>query len=134
MGLFRSKKSWLLHDDNYFLEHRVRQKLLETRKTDVMGFNAIAEPCAEELLSLVVENLTENYPDNYNRMDNGTATDRVKVTKTGEIFYLRPPNRKGSALETVGQLAVEDFNILLKGPCGNHVLYAETVFQPNSKQ
>ena len=122
MGLCRSKTSWLRLDDNYVREHEVKKFLLETRRQEVLGCNPVAELAAEEVLKVVVDDLTENYPDSFQRIDAGKEVESVRIVETGETFHLHPSYRKMTALETAGLLAMEDFNILMKTPDQGHTL------------
>ena len=66
MGLHKPKQDkWLTVDDNYLLEHDIKRKLLQKRKNSVVGHTQRAEAACKELLKVVAETLTRDYPESF---------------------------------------------------------------------
>ena len=131
MGLHKPKHDkWLTIDDNYLLEHDIKQRLLQNKKNSVVGHTQGAEAACEELLEVVAEYLTTNYPWLFRYCARPGLqvqvcvenVDCVEIISTGEIFRLTAPFTHKTALETAAHLAMEDLNILCKGDNGQHVL------------
>ncbi|MCJ1417869.1 hypothetical protein MMC32_004214 [Xylographa parallela] len=139
MGLHKPKHDkWLTIDDNYLLEHDIKQRLLQNKKNSVVGHTQGAEAACEELLEVVAEYLTTNYPWLFRYCARPGLqvqvcvenVDCVEIISTGEIFRLTAPFTHKTALETAAHLAMEDLNILCKGDNGQHVLIASATCFP----
>ena len=131
MGLHKPKHDrWLIVDDNYLLEHDIKQRLLQNKRSSVIGHTQGAEAACEELLKVVVENVTRDYPESFRYCSKpglrvGLSVknvDFVEILSTGEVFQLTAPFTSKTALEIVANLTMEDLNILSKGDDGQHVL------------
>ncbi|MCJ1377837.1 hypothetical protein MMC17_000933 [Xylographa soralifera] len=131
MGLHKPKHDrWLVVDDNYLVEHAIKQRLLQDKKKSVIGHTQGAEAACEELLKIVVKSLTENYPESFRycsrpglRVDLCVETvDCVEILSTGEVFQLSAPFTPKTALEIAAHLTMEDLNILSIDDNGQHIL------------
>ncbi|MCJ1283144.1 hypothetical protein MMC26_002471 [Xylographa opegraphella] len=139
MGLHKPKHDrWLIVDENYLLEHDIKQRLLQNKKNSVIGHTRGAETVCEELLTVVAENLTRNYPKSFRYcskpgLRDGSCmenVDRVEIISTGEVFRLTAPFTHKTALEIAAHLTMEDLNILSRSDDGQHVLIASATCFP----
>jgi hypothetical protein len=107
-------ESWLEVDDQYLLDHGVRSELLDNQKSAVLQCRPGSEAACTEVLELVVQNLTSNYPDQYRAWPSPSNVEMVEMVATGEVFRVTAPLEM-EPLEVAARLAVEDFNVLIKG-------------------
>lgn len=112
---------WLEVDDQYLLDHGVRSNLLDNQKSAVLQCRPGSEAACAEVLELVVQNLTTNYPDKYRAWPSPSNVEMVEIVATGEFFRVAAPFEM-EPLEVAARLAVEDFNILIKGQADEHTL------------
>jgi hypothetical protein len=117
MGLRKMpEEDWLIIDNKYEEEQRLRRHLLETNRDGVMQVLPGAEEACEEALECIVNFLTRRYPNQFQHLEgkpgyiyNGITKRRLKVTKP----YEQHP------LEVAAQLTMEDINLLIQGAGGN---------------
>lgn len=126
MGLRKYKGVWLDIDSNYVVEHNLRKSLLEKMKGSVLGCLPIAEEACRELLDTVAQHLSRDFPRLFQK-ESREDTQRVKVVETGEVFDISRPMNGKAALEIAAKLAMEDLNILMKGPNDEHILYVAQI-------
>ena len=130
MGLRRPiHDRWLIVDDNYLPEHKIKVRLMQNKKSNVIGYTQGGEAACEEVLDLVVKYLTSNYPKSFKHCSRlfveGSAlefAEGVEIISTGEIFKLTAPFVYKTPLEIAAHLTMEDLNILIKGDDGQHIL------------
>ena len=120
MGLRKMPaERWLVIDNLYVPEQRLRRELLATHRQGVMQCLPGSELACEEVLDLIVDFLTKRYPQQFVRpcekpeyLTNRITGLTFKVTKP---YTLHP-------LEVAAQLVMEDINLLMKGEGDNHYL------------
>ncbi|MCJ1461413.1 hypothetical protein MMC07_000010 [Pseudocyphellaria aurata] len=131
MGLQRSVLGhWLAVDDQYRIEHHMRSTLLDHRKSQVLQCRPGSEVACKEVLDLVVDYLTRTYPTQFRHQACATGGDLVEVVATGEVFRINAPFDGLAPLEVAARLAMEDFNILIKGEDNVHYLEASATLFP----
>lgn len=113
---------WLEVDDQYLLEHGIRSKLLDDKKSAVLQCRLGSEAACTEALELVVQDLITKFPDKYRAWPSPSDVETVEIVATGEVFRARAPFHGMGPLEVAVRLAVEDFNILIKGHKDEHTL------------
>jgi hypothetical protein len=117
-----NRDGWLEVDDQYLLDHSIRSKLLDDKKAAVLQCQPGSDAACSEVLEVVVENLTTNFPEKYRAWPSLSAVEKVEIVATGEVFRVKAPFHGIEPLEVAARLAVEDFNILIKGPKDEHTL------------
>ena len=115
-------KKWLDVDKNYTVYHSVRSELLNDEQCRVLQCLPGSEAACIELLDLVVEFLTENYPQQFRAHFSLSSIEFVEVVATCEIFQVKAPYHGLNPLEVAARLAMEDFNILIKEKDNIHTL------------
>ncbi|XPS75644.1 hypothetical protein M3J09_007719 [Ascochyta lentis] len=104
---------WLMVDATYKDLHAARDYLLAKKNTECIQVKHDGEAACEELLEEVVRFLVSTYPDNFSiKTVNRRRHVRNEITR--EEWSLVLPF-DCHPLEVCARLAVEDFNILLKG-------------------
>jgi hypothetical protein len=128
MGLRRlDKDNWLSIHSHYSAEHSMRTSLLETTREDVLACLPGSEVSCYEVLSLVSNFLVARYPGTFSF--SGTGKNRtITNALTGEEFQLGEMNK--NPLETAARIAMEDFNILVRGDDGEYRLVASATLFP----
>jgi hypothetical protein len=129
MGLKRLEIiNWLTMDENYMPEHSKRKSLLEKRHSQVVQCLEGSEEACHEVLALVVNFLSTRYPQHFTISDTSSGPI-IHNHLTKESFQIGCDCR--NALEIASQLAMEDFNILVKNPeTGDHHLMASVTLFP----
>lgn len=123
MGIRRSDLSrWLEIDDQYLIEHNIRSTLLDHHKPRVLQCRPGSEAACIEVLELVVDFLTRTYPAQFRHQSSLAEGDLVEVVTTGEVFQVSAPFDGLNPLEIAARLAMEDFNVLIKGKDNMHIL------------
>ena len=123
MGLRRSDLGrWLAVDDQYLIEHNIRSTLLDHHKSRVLQCRPSSEAACIEVLDLVVDFLTRNYPAQFRHHSSWTGSDLVEIVASGEVFRVSAPFDGLDPLEIAARLAMEDFNVLIKGKDNVHTL------------
>lgn len=123
MGLRRSDLGrWLEIDDQYLIKHNIRSAILDNHKCQVLQCRPGSEAACVEVLDLVVDFLTLTYPAQFRDQSSSTGRDLIEVVATGEVFKVRAPFDGLDPLEIAARLAMEDFNILIKGKDNVHTL------------
>ncbi len=117
-----NRDGWLEVDDQYLLDHSIRSKLLDDKKGAVLRCQPGSDAACSEVLEVVVENLTTNFPEKYRAWPSLSEVERVEIVATGEVFRIKAPFHGMEPLEIAARLAVEDLNILVKGPKDEHTL------------
>jgi len=112
--------NWLLVDDAYAGQMRLRDTLIATREPDVHALRPEARKAAEECLALVLDSLPglggfRIHDDRVTRPDGETI----------DIDRTRP-------LLTLGRLIQEDVCLMMRGPSGKHVLAGAILCFPAS--
>ena len=111
MGLRKfDELNWLTIDEQYGPQHRLRADLLQESKDKVLQCLPGSEAACVETLELVVDFLIRKYPDDFEL----PGAVFVRNKRTGEEYrivapYTVPP------LEVAARLAMDDFNLLIKG-------------------
>jgi hypothetical protein len=113
------QEGWLTIDDNYVREHEVKLRLLATRGNSVFGCLPAAEPACGEVLEMVVECLTGQYPQLFRLSAEG---EYIEAVRTNETYGLGRSSRRMHPLEIAARLAMEDLNVLAKGKNDQHEL------------
>ena len=129
MGLRKlDEKNWLTIDEEYLPEHRLRAELLSGSRNKVIQCLHGSEAACVETLEFVVGFLTKTWPDIFelfgeaDRDGNDGGRYFVRNKRTEEVFQIVAPYEV-APLEIVARLAMEDFNVLVKGEGGEeHVL------------
>lgn len=123
MGLRRSDlERWLEIDDQYLIEHNIRSTLLDHHKSRVLQSRPGSEAACMEVLDLVVDFLTRAYPAQFKHRSSSAGSDLVEVVASGEVFRVNAPFDGLDPLEIAARLAMEDFNVLIKGKDNVHTL------------
>lgn len=123
MGLRSARmKRWLAFDENYVPEHGIKQGIMEKEQGNVLGALPESQDACEEAMDAVVEDLTSNYPESFERYKTSAADEFVQIVETGETVQIHGPGRTMSPLRIASFLAMEDFNIIRKDDRGEHVL------------
>ncbi|KAI9721243.1 MAG: hypothetical protein M1812_002404 [Candelaria pacifica] len=124
MGLRKfDETNWLTIDKNINAHYGIRADLLRNRKHKVMQCLLGSEDACAETLELVVEFLTQRYPQMFELWGGAEGRDWIRNNETSEIFNIQAPYRGMAPLEIAARLAMEDFNILLKSELdGKHHL------------
>lgn len=113
---------WLEIDDQYHVVHNIRSTLLDHHRSQVLQCRPGSEAACTEVLELVVDFLTRTYPAQFRRQSSSAGSDLVEIVATGEVFRVSAPFDGFDPLEIAARLAVEDFNILIKGQDNVHTL------------
>ena len=116
------QEKWLTVDDNYLVEHEVRARLLEQKKTSVFGCSTKSEGACEEALRMIVENLVHNYPQIFKLFKSSMDVDCIENTLTRETFEIEAPFGGKMPLEIAARLAMEDFNVIMINEDDVHAL------------
>ncbi|KAI9783095.1 MAG: hypothetical protein M1839_004264 [Geoglossum umbratile] len=121
MGLRRlDEKNWLTIDEEYLPEHRLRAELLSKSRNKVLQCLPGSEVACVEVLEFVVSFLIKRWPEVFELFGetDGDGVDGgryfVRNNKTGEEFRIVAPYEV-EPLEIAARLAIEDFNLLVKG-------------------
>lgn len=123
MGLRKSDpKEWLQIDSEYLAVHKIKSVLLDENKSQVLQCLRGSEAACREVLDLVVEFLTRSFPKEFISWVPAPGIQYVMITKTQEIFKVSPPYDELGSLEIAARLAMEDFNIMIKGENDVHTL------------
>jgi Protein of unknown function (DUF3445) len=129
MGLKRHPfQDWLQVDRNFLIEHAYRTQLLQNVGPEVVMALPDAKEACKETLELVTGFLLQRYPSIYStRLDrdgNETITVSLDGGKTISNSYRKDlRGHEGRRfLEVAASLALEDFNVLQKGPDGHYHL------------
>ena len=113
---------WLEIDDQYLVVHNIRSTLLDHHRSRVLQCRPGSEAACTEVLDLVVDFLTRNYPAQFRHQSSSAGSDLVEIVGTGEVFRVSAPFDGFDPLEIAARLAVEDFNVLIKGKDNVHTL------------
>ena len=116
------RDTWLEMDDQYFLEHSIRSKLLNEKKSAVLQRQPGSEAACAEVLELVAHDLITNFPQHFRARPSTSKLEMVEIVATGEVFRVRAPFHEMEPLEIAARLAGEDLNILIKGGKDEHTL------------
>lgn len=116
------RETWLEMDDQYLPEHNIRSKLLNEKKSAVIQRQPGSEAACAEVLELVAQDLTTNFPQQFKAWPSPSELEMVEIVATGEVFRVRAPFREMEPLEVAARLAGEDLNILIKGGKDEHTL------------
>ncbi len=111
---------WLHVDDAYAAQMSERERLLHTRRDEVVQYLNSAEPAMEELLSVVLDWLSEHGQGYRINAGHATRPDGVDV-----------PIDREDPLGTLGRLVQEDLCVLQR-QVDEHVLTAAVVCFPAS--
>src|SRR6266536_4067390 len=132
MGLRRmDRKNWLTIDKNYLKEHQVRSVLLSSKRNGDIQCLAGSEAACMEVLDVVVEHLTQRYPDAF-RLSKSKEKQTVTITATGKAFPVTSPYAGMSPLEIAARLSMEDLNVLINHrKAAEYVLYAASFIPSN---
>lgn len=123
MGLRKSQtNTWLSIDEHYLIEHNIKSDLLDHKKHRLLNSSDYSKAACEEALELIVEYLTDTYPNSFKHYDHQTFGACVEIIETGEVFRTSAPFVNMSPLEIAARLAMEDFNILMKDSNDEHIL------------
>lgn len=107
------QREWLVINHTYRDLHLARDFLLTKNNTECVQAKRDGEAACEELLQLIVESLISKYPESFSiKTINRQKHVRNEITKE-EWSLVQPFNCH--PLEVCARLAMEDFNILLKG-------------------
>jgi hypothetical protein len=122
MGLRKPQLScWLTVDEKYVDEHKIRSRLLQERKENLLCCTAGSEHACEEALEVIVDSLVNTYPESFIRRQRQDAT-YLEVVPMGEVFLINGPSMDMTPLETAARIAMEYFNILIRDDDGQHIL------------
>jgi hypothetical protein len=129
MGLRRLETvNWLTMDDNYIPEHLIRKSFLATRHPQVVQCLAGSREACHEVLALVVDFLTARYPQHFT-LSHTSSGPVIHNHLTNESFQIGDDCK--NPLEIASQLAMEDFNVLIKdSETGDHHLMASVTLFP----
>lgn len=109
----RECKDWLVVDESYVQMHSERGLLLAEKKAECVQVRREGEAACEELLREVAAFLVARYPGSFRyEMVGGRTCIRNEVTKEG-FLLVRPFDCH--PLEACARLAMEDFNVLVRG-------------------
>lgn len=123
-------RNWLTLDKRYPEEHKVRTKLLDEEKDQVLQCLPETDEACAEALEEVVGFLCWRYPGMYERKCCG-ETSTVHNKMTGEAFtYGGRDDRGGTGtsgeqlgpLEIAARLAMEDLSVLMTNPNDEYYL------------
>lgn len=123
-------RNWLTLDERYPEEHKVRTKLLDEEKDQVLQCLPETDEACAEALEEVVGFLCWRYPGMYERKCRG-ETSTVHNKMTGEAFtYGGRDDRGGTGtsgeqlgpLEIAARLAMEDLSVLMTNPDDEYYL------------
>lgn len=108
-----SQDEWLTIDNTYKNMHAARESLLTKNNAECVQVCGDGEPACEELLQEVAKLLTSKYPERFSiKTSNRCRHIRNDITREqwslDRQFDCHP-------LEVCARLAMEDFNVLLKG-------------------
>ena len=114
LGLHKIDRSAWLTVDNTYIEHQsARDSLLSKKRSECIHITPDSEAACEELMHEVVEFLVDKYPHHFSiRTKHGRRRVRNELTQE-EYALVRPFDRP--PLEVCARLAVEDFQVLVKG-------------------
>ena len=123
MNVRRSgNEPWLESDGQYLRDHAIRSELLDDQKSAVLQCRPGSEAACIEALEMIAHELTINFPDQYRAWPSLSKVETVEILATGEVLEVRPPFGGMEPLEVAVRLAVEDFNVLIKGGKDEHTL------------
>lgn len=107
------RNQWLAVDGAYKDQHSARDFLLTKKNTECVQVKHDGETACEELLDEIVKLLVSKYPEHFSiKIVHRRKHIRNEITKE-EWSLVRPFDCH--PLEVCARLAMEDFNILLKG-------------------
>lgn len=107
------QKEWLTVSNTYKDMHTARDYLLTKKNAECIQIKRDGEDACEELLQEIVKSLVSKYPESFSiKTVNRRKHVRNEMTKE-EWSLVRPFDCH--PLEVCARLAMEDFNILLKG-------------------
>ncbi|KAI9764810.1 MAG: hypothetical protein M1840_008079 [Geoglossum simile] len=109
--------NWLVMDGGYLREQRLRAKHLAESTSQVLQCLPGSEAACLETLELVVGFLTKKWPDDFELFGEANEDDEtyfVMNNRTHEAFQIVAPYEV-APLEIVVRLAMEDFDVLVKG-------------------
>ena len=113
MGIRKiDEEDWLRVDENFGHEHKIRSEILNKQKDKVLQCLPGSEEACFEAMNLVVNYLTEKFPDYFQQLNSSSGWDRVHVVETGETLCIMPPFDNLQPLEVAARLAMEDLSIL----------------------
>lgn len=115
-------EGWLDVDEKYAAFHNIRSQLLDDKKCRVLQCLPGSEAACVEVLDLVVESLTQRFPEKFKAHFSFFKIQFVEVVATCEIFEVTAPFNGLEPLEIAARLAMEDLNILVKGEDNIHTL------------
>jgi hypothetical protein len=116
-------ENWLTLDRQYPVYHKIRSKLLDTNKDEVLQAMPSAKSACAELLEVVVQYLLKQYPHHFSKRRNDEGKICIFNLTNKEHFYLDPPDHRFGPLEICARLTMDDFNILMKDSEGQHHLW-----------
>jgi hypothetical protein len=107
------RSEWLTIDNTYIEYHSARTSILSKSHADCIQVTRDAELACEELMHEVVEFLVEKYPSHFS-IQTKHRRKHVRNELSQEEFSLAQPY-DCHPLEVCARLAMEDFQILIKG-------------------
>lgn len=114
--------NWLSIDSSYPSFYAARAQILEEKKDEALQVTSEAEDACEELMRMVVGFLVDEYPSQFEIVEEMFGVKSVRNKIVGETFRLSRPYDV-HPLELCARLAIEDFNILVKSDfTGEHRL------------
>jgi hypothetical protein len=106
------EEDWLVLDNLYEQEQKLRRHLLENNRNGVMQCLPGSEEACEETLECVVKFLTKRYPSQFQH-PNGDL-NYIHNLITNRTFKVTAPFEQ-HPLEVTAQLTMEDINLLIQG-------------------
>ncbi|KAF2103965.1 hypothetical protein NA57DRAFT_70176 [Rhizodiscina lignyota] len=106
------REDWLLLDNRYFEEQKLRRHLLHENRRGVFQALPGSEMACREVLAEIVAFLTRRYPQWFYCPTQNP--DYVHNALTGRTFKVAEPY-ENHPLEVAAQLAKEDINLLIQG-------------------
>lgn len=113
---------WLNVDEKYAAWHGIRSELLDKKGSRVLQSRPGSKAACIEVLDLVVDFLIEKFPCHFRPRFSRSKVEFVEVVATNEVFHVQAPFDGLDPLEIAARLAMEDFNILIKGVDNMHTL------------
>lgn len=114
-------QNWLIIDNKYMDEHRIRVRLLKRENRKVLQCLPGSYDACLETLQTVVDFLCQRFPCMFEQERNGSAwTIRNKMA--GEVFAIGGQHKRLKALEIAARLTMEDLSILMKNADNEYYL------------
>lgn len=106
-------QNWLIIDNKYTDEHRIRAQLLKRENCKVLQCLPESHDACLEALQTVVDFLCHRFPGMFEQKESGSAWI-VRNKIAGELFVIGGQDKRVNALEIAAQLTTEDLSILMK--------------------